>query len=190
MTTKALAYSIQKYLQEKTGFTIARSHVYELIAAAFGFGSRAAMTSRFVLVEKSLSVRWPSEHEAIVLNRALGLGYSEATAVGVAHWLPSFLELNQIGVVNLSQLLSYLRCSATIGGEFPADDEAYDDEEDWLESIEDDELIMTGLITSSLLHDELKRAAQGGKKDALEIVNWLQLLRNRPHPHQDLTAHV
>jgi hypothetical protein len=190
MTTKSLAYSIQKYLQEKTGATIARSHVYELIAAAFGFNSRAAMASAFVLVEKSLSVRWPSEHEAGVLNRAFALGYSNATAVGVARWLPSFLELNQVGVVKLSQLLSYLRCAETLSSEFPAEDEAFDDEEDWLESVEDDELLMTGLVTSSLLQDELQRAAQHGKKDAIEISNWLHLLRKRPHPHEEATAHV
>jgi hypothetical protein len=49
---------------------------------------------------------------------------------------------------------------------------------------------MNGLVTSSLLQDELQRAAQHGKKDALEISNWLHLLRKRPHPHEEATAHV
>ena len=42
MTIKELAYSAQQHLQASTGGSFKRAHVYELLAASFGFNSHAA----------------------------------------------------------------------------------------------------------------------------------------------------
>jgi hypothetical protein len=42
MTIKELAYSAQQHLQASTGSPLKRAHIYELLAASFGFKSYAA----------------------------------------------------------------------------------------------------------------------------------------------------
>ena len=43
MTIKELAYSAQQQLQASTGKPLKRAHIYELLAASFGFNSYAAL---------------------------------------------------------------------------------------------------------------------------------------------------
>jgi hypothetical protein len=43
MTIKELAYSAQQHLQASTGSSLKRAHIYELLAASFGFKSYAAL---------------------------------------------------------------------------------------------------------------------------------------------------
>ena len=42
MTIKTFAFSAQQRIAERCGISLPRSHIYELLAAAFGFGSHAA----------------------------------------------------------------------------------------------------------------------------------------------------
>ena len=51
MTIKELAYSAQQHLQASTGGSFKRAHVYELLAASFGFNSHAAFGIDAVLTE-------------------------------------------------------------------------------------------------------------------------------------------
>lgn len=50
-SAKELAYSAQQHLQASTGGSFKRSHVYELLAASFGFSSHAAFGVDTVLTE-------------------------------------------------------------------------------------------------------------------------------------------
>ena len=49
MTIKELAYAAQRHLQSKTDCVFKRSHIYELLAGAFGFDSYAALGCTAVL---------------------------------------------------------------------------------------------------------------------------------------------
>ena len=51
MTIKELTYSAQQHLQASTGGSFKRAHVYELLAASFGFNSHAAFGVDTVLTE-------------------------------------------------------------------------------------------------------------------------------------------
>ena len=51
MTLKELAHAAQQTLQTRAGCDVKRSHVHELLAAAFGYQSWAAFLSEPVLVD-------------------------------------------------------------------------------------------------------------------------------------------
>ena len=55
MTIKELAYSTQQHLQTATGAQFKRAHIYELLAASFGFNSYAALSSEAVFTKDSLT---------------------------------------------------------------------------------------------------------------------------------------
>ena len=52
MTIKQLAFETQRHLQAQTSTTFKRSHVYELLAAAFGFNSYASLCAAYVFSKR------------------------------------------------------------------------------------------------------------------------------------------
>jgi hypothetical protein len=56
MTIKQLAFDAQQHLQAQTGTTFKRSHVYELLAAAFGF-----KFLRILVRRPRVHARWPHQ---------------------------------------------------------------------------------------------------------------------------------
>ena len=52
MTIKTLAYSAQQHLEANTGARYKRAHIYELLAAAFGFNSYASLCADAVFIEE------------------------------------------------------------------------------------------------------------------------------------------
>ena len=52
MTIKELAYSAQQQLQASTGSSFKRAHIYELLAASFGFNSYAALGADTVFTQQ------------------------------------------------------------------------------------------------------------------------------------------
>ncbi|MFV0601889.1 MAG: hypothetical protein ACK5NE_08740 [Brachymonas sp.] len=55
MTIKTLAYSAQQHLEANTGARYKRAHIYELLAAAFGFNSYASLCADAVFTEGSIT---------------------------------------------------------------------------------------------------------------------------------------
>ena len=55
MTIKQLAFDAQQHLQAKTSTTCKRSHVYELLSAAFGFNSYASLCTEHVFTHGGLT---------------------------------------------------------------------------------------------------------------------------------------
>lgn len=55
MTIKEFAYSAHHFLQKSTEKTVKRTHVYELLAACFGYKSYAAFTVDAILT-------WQTSH--------------------------------------------------------------------------------------------------------------------------------
>mgnify|MGYP003621859588 CR=1 FL=1 len=58
MTFKALARTAHHTLQARSGCDIRHSHVHELLAAAFGYRTWAALTSDALLADKELQHRY------------------------------------------------------------------------------------------------------------------------------------
>src|SRR3546814_6633995 len=75
MTIKELAYSAQQHLQASTGGSFKRAHVYELLAASFGFNSHAAFGVDTILTELRQNDRRVVPQSALIKRRCIELGY-------------------------------------------------------------------------------------------------------------------
>ena len=109
MTIKELVYSAQQHLQSVTGASFKRAHIYELLAASFGFNSHASFGVDTVLTElqpNSTSIAWQS---ALIKRRCIELGYQPDIVILTMSALESFLVERQIGVTSISSLINRLR---------------------------------------------------------------------------------
>lgn len=132
MTIKELAYSAQQQLQASTGSSLKRAHIYELLAASFGFNSYAALGVDTVLTQQHPDDERIASHSAFVRRRCIELGYPPENADLVSAALGSFLEERQIGVVWISELTSQLRGDWSSLEDHPIGDdtEHFGDEQD------------------------------------------------------------
>lgn len=126
MTIKEFAYSAQQHLQASTGGSFKRAHVYELLAASFGFNSHAAFGVDTVLTELRQNDRRVVPQSALIKRRCIELGYQPDTVILASSALESFLAERQIGVASISSLVSRLR------GESSSQDEELEYDEDEL----------------------------------------------------------
>lgn len=108
MTIKELAYSAQQYLQSNTDSTFKRSHIYELLAASFGFGSYASLCSESILTQQGSTATLTQQYPEKIIQRSIDLGYRSTIADAIASQLPVYLKERNINVVNLSDLVSDL----------------------------------------------------------------------------------
>lgn len=109
MTIKQFAFDAQQHLQAQTSSNFKRSHVYELLAAAFGFNSYASLSADHVFTHGGLTSRRPARYEESVGLRCLELDYPPETALLLAQRLPPFLADQEIGVIRIADLVAYLR---------------------------------------------------------------------------------
>jgi TPR repeat protein len=109
MTIKELAYSAQKHLKSSTGHAFKRAHVYELLAAAFGFNSYAAVSTDSVFTRQSLTDPRDAHDSVLIKQRCIELGCAPDKADAVMSALEAMLTEQQIGVIRLSALLQRLR---------------------------------------------------------------------------------
>ena len=155
MTVKELAYAAQQLLKANTGGSLKRAHIYELLAASFGFKSYAALGVDTVLTQRSPDEKRTASHSASVRRRCIELGHPPENADLVSVSLGSFLAERQIGVVRISALISQLRGDWSRVDDDPTGDdtEQFGDEQDdrpgarWAESDEADfaPLMLDGL---------------------------------------------
>lgn len=103
MPFKALAFSAQQYLQSRTGHPFRRSHIYELLAAAFGLRSHAAMTSLGFLTDTGIGPSHPTITPTL-LERLAQLGYPSAISLSAAQGLTELASAQQMGFIRLEQL--------------------------------------------------------------------------------------
>lgn len=160
MTIKELAYSAQKQLETGTNQHFKRTHIYELLAAAFGYSSYAALVAEAVFTEKAFTSRRLSAKSPLVHSRCVELAYPVDIAKLVAASLPEFLAQREIGIIRVADLVATLQ----------SDSYVLDDDED--ESLEregegwdasDDRWVNLRILASPILLDGLETAAQGGK---------------------------
>jgi hypothetical protein len=128
MTIKEFAYSAQQHLQAQTCNNFKRAHIYELLAASFGYNSFAALCAESVVTQEQQEVKIISQHNhnLAIRQRCVELGYQSAAADAVSSEFPVFVAGCHINVVRLSTLVTNLR------RELPYLDEysSWDDEEE------------------------------------------------------------
>lgn len=103
MPFKAFAFSAQQHLQSCTGHPFRRSHLYELLAAAFGLRSHAALTSQGFLTNAGIGPSRPTITPAL-LERLSQLGYPSAISLSAAQALTELASDQQLGFIRLEQL--------------------------------------------------------------------------------------
>jgi TPR repeat protein len=114
MKIKEIAYSAQQHLQVSTGVSFKRAHMYELLAASFGFNSYAAFGVDTVLTEHLPYSTQTAPQSALIKQRCIELGYQPGTATLATATMESFLAAHQIGVASISSLVSRLRGASPI----------------------------------------------------------------------------
>ncbi|KPU89193.1 hypothetical protein APR50_33840 [Variovorax paradoxus] len=109
MNVKILAYGLQQDLRQAAGLSVNRSHIYELIAAALGAGSYAA------LVVEGLVLKLPTHMAAQrsldvegIVARARALNQAPLAAGAIAKAVRSGLEQASVGLVPLDLMLERL----------------------------------------------------------------------------------
>lgn len=186
MTLKELAHAAQQHLQSRASQPVRRSHVHELLAAAFSYRSWAAFLSDALLADTGVGDA-PDGGAAAVSGRALQLGYGQADAVGMAATLLSFIASHQLTCVRWSELHALQAPMA------PADggDADYEDGEDGGET-DDPGLDSTAsvgptvprerLLGSPLLLEGLEQAAAQGDPAVHALLAALYRCE-RPNPY-------
>ena len=181
MTVKELAYTVQRHIQEAIEMDFKRSHAYELLSAAYGFRSFAAIPTDWVFSGQSLSERWPSDNEATLRARCRELGLSPDQAASIAHTLPRMLELKQVGITKISTLYTCLRQTFP---EYSADSDDFENEDEWQEALEDHETVLRELANSDLLYAEVTRASEKNVQYAADTLELMRVLRRSADTHR------
>lgn len=163
MTIKQLAFGTQQHIQAQTSTTFKRSHVYELLAAAFGFNSYASLCAGHVFTQGGLTSRRPTKHSESVGRRSLELDYLPETALQLAQALPAYLTDQNIGVIRITDLVAHLRyeTNRVTNHEFDESDHNAEDDEDTHYSWFDRESLATSILLEGLV-----AAAEKGDADA------------------------
>lgn len=187
MTIKELAYSAQQQLQNSTGSSLKRAHIYELLAASFGFNTYAAFGVDTVFAQKRPDDEHIVSRDTFVGQRLIALGYPPESAGLVSAALRTFLEERHVGIVRISALISQLREEWSGPGNYPpagVDTEQFDEEEDvrpaaqWLGSDDTKEGF------APLMLDGLEAAASKGNSAAHYALALILA------PDEDDTDHV
>lgn len=111
MTLKELTYEVRQRLQTELGAQFKQAHIYELLAAAFGFKSWAAFSSAAVLLDSSDGLHGNFREEAQYMNlvrqRCQKIGYSADVADKVPQLLFRVLKNREAVAIKISQLLPW-----------------------------------------------------------------------------------
>ena len=183
MTLKELAHAAQQTLQSHAGCQVKRSHVHELLAAAFGSRSWAAFLTDSLLADAGVGEA-PSGASPRVIGRAVQLGYSQQAALALARSLLEFVAEHQISSVSWSVL------GAALIAPLHADD-VHEPDEDDVEAWDDDEPAAAApatnvprdqLMRSPMLLHSLETAAASANPQAHFLLAALYRCR-RPNPY-------
>lgn len=186
MTMKQLAHLAQQSLQARARCIVKRSHVHELLAAALGFGSWAALIAEALPVDAGVS-DLPSDVLPRLTARAIQLGYGQGAAEAIGRVLQELCVEQQLSTVRWSELMALMEPVA-----WPAisDEELEDDEGDWNDDpaseIDTRAPMRDRLLRSPLLLDGLGRWADGGGAERHRILaNLLHCKRPDPYLYEE-----
>jgi hypothetical protein len=108
MTIKEFAYSAQQHLHAQTGEIFKRAHLYEFLAASFGYRSYAALSSESVIFPGPQASIPDVPPNTALRQRCIELGYQAVTADIVSTEFPFLIEQKCIHPVKLSALIATL----------------------------------------------------------------------------------
>ena len=164
MTVKHLAHSAHQHIQSACGIPVARSHVHELLASAFGYGSWAAFRADCVLSDAGLGGLAPANGPALA-GRALQLKIPQPACTTAASTLHALLLERGVRAMRWTEIEALTR-AVVLDSTRPAPDAPPDFDEDELDF--EDDLDFEGkeaapptpspaavLAASALLLDEL-----------------------------------
>ena len=140
MTIKEFAYSAQQHLQAQTGQNLKRAHIYEFLAASFGFNSFAALCTESVVFHGRQEPKHDSQYNQSLRQRCLELGYQSTIADIVFSEFPPFIAEQRITFTTFSALVVKLRRQLSYHHGYPdwEDDDEIEDEENLADIIDDD----------------------------------------------------
>jgi hypothetical protein len=188
MTLKALAHSAQQHLQTRAGLPVKRSHVHELLAAAFGYASWAAFRSESLLADAGVGGALASASPQLI-GRAVQLGYEQTPSLQLADALVEFAISRQLSCVRWA----YVREALAVVPHRVDEDRLKDDDEDWEDEDETPKPMSAVVpdpqrfLSSPLLLDGLEQMAEGADGE----VRWLlaalyRCKRPNPYLHEEL----
>ena len=108
MNIKAIAFSAQQRVAERSGISLQRSHIYEALAAAFGFASYASLCADSVFdvgLPESLDSARTTER---IAHRLELLGVSDTGHGQVASELAAIISDQNLNVVNIDRVIDSL----------------------------------------------------------------------------------
>ncbi len=164
MTTKELAYSAQQHLHASTGISFKRSHIYELLAASFGFKSFAAFSAEALFADAGVGVAVPSATPELI-GRVVQLGYHQSSCALIAEKLVEHATARHVSVISWRDL----RLALTAPPPFDDDDYDSDNWDDHWDETEDETDVAANIasfLASRLLLDGLDEAAARSNADA------------------------
>lgn len=107
MAMKELAYTAKRQLESATHQSFRNAHVHELLAACFGFKSRAALYANHVLAVLDAEPMVPGEHLLSLQRRLVELGYLHAVeAAGTT--LMHLIQERRLGALTIEAVLAEL----------------------------------------------------------------------------------
>jgi hypothetical protein len=98
MTLRELAHSAQQHLQTVADMPVKRSHIHELLAAAFGYSSWAAFCSESLLADAGVGDALAGTSPQVI-GRAVQLGYGQRASVVLADAVVAFAMARQVSCV-------------------------------------------------------------------------------------------
>lgn len=178
MAIKEFAFSTQQHIQTTTGFIFKRVHVYELLAASFGYKSFAAFRSDGLLTNAGIGTA-SSRITTELIGRAVQLGYLQTVAPAIAQSITEHANARQISFIRWQDLIAIIHSNARPEGVFHPDvppDSDEDEFDDWDADLDDDqgdgssktsvEQQAGKLHVSNVLMEELEHAAAGNNAEA------------------------
>lgn len=161
MTLKKLAHVAQQALQDRAGCPVKRSHVHELLAAAFGHRSWAAFHSEAVLAEAGIGSA-PTGGLPELIGRAVQLGYPQPAAAIIATTLQSLIAEHRLAAISWADLQATLIPPPKVDDRDDLGDD--DDDEGWDDEPTGAEASTAGptreqLMGSPMLVSSLEQAA-------------------------------
>lgn len=187
MTLKALAHSAQQHLQTLAGLPVKRSHIHELLAAAFGYSSWAAFCSESLLADAGVGDALAGSSPQLI-GRAVQLGYGQAASVLLADAFVAFAMARQVSRIRWVDVREALAAAP-----FPVDENRLeDDDADWDDEDEAPQpapiagSVPHRFLSSPLLLDSLEQMAEGAEGEVHHLLATLyQCKRPNPYLHEE-----
>ena len=183
MTLREFAHSAQQHLQTLAGLPVKRSHVHELLAAAFGYSSWAAFRSESLLADAGVGERLAGTSPQQI-GRAVQLGYGQTASVLLADALVAFAMAQQVSCIRWVDVREALVVVPVLVDESRLDDE----DEDWDDEDEGPQPARIAgpdshpFLSSPLLLDSLEQMAEGADGQVHHVLATLYRCK-RPNPY-------